>query len=130
MINVLVITLGNVAVSLKEAAEHIIGKPVALSCFSVDWASDLEKAKTELDVQIRELRKNGSVLALTDMFGASSTNIALSFLEPGQVEVVTGVSLPMLVKALTLPDDLSVAEAAVRLKAQMERSIYIGSKMF
>jgi len=130
MINVLVVTLGDAAVALKTAAEQIIGKRSSLSCFSVDWAGDLDHAKRELGKRLETLRAQGQVLILTDMFGASSTNIALQHLQSDQIEVVTGVNLPMIVKALTLPKDLTLAEAASRLKTLGERSIYIGSKMF
>ena len=64
---------------------------------------------------------------MTDMFGGTSTNIALTLQQPDRVEVVTGVNLPMVVKAMTLPKGVSVAEAAIQLRDQGRKAIYLAS---
>ena len=128
MISTLVVTLGKVAESLIDSSERIIGKSPSVSYFCIDWGEKWEPAKARLERRIREVSQGEGVLLLTDMFGGTSTNIALDFQRPGEVEVVTGVNLPMVVKAMTLPRGISVAMAATQLREQGRKAIYIASE--
>jgi len=69
------------------------------------------------------------VLLLTDMFGGTPTNISLTFHQPGKVEIITGVNLPMIMKAITLPKGMTIREAASQLKHQAQKAIYIASEL-
>ena len=129
MVSTLVVTLGNMAEALIESTDRIIGRSDFVNSFCVDWNSNLEETKTQLAERIDQTNRGHGVLLLTDMFGGTSTNLCLSFLKPQKVEVVTGVNLPMIVKALTLPDHISVAEAAKILRNQGRKAIYIASEM-
>ena len=69
------------------------------------------------------------VLLLTDMFGGTPTNIAAMFIEEGQVEVVTGVNLPMVIRLASQPEELSLAEMATAIEEQGKESIYSASEL-
>jgi PTS system mannose-specific IIA component len=130
MIPVLVLTHGDLAQELLRAAQmidpHIQENSVA---HALPWDVDSDAATRELRGQIRDLDQGEGVLILTDMFGGTATNLALSFLVPGTVEVVTGVNLPMLVKLASLRErELRLNELAVRLTEAGQKSIRVASE--
>lgn len=128
MINTIVVTLGNLAESLMDSAKHIIGSSHTVHPFCLEWNETPEAIKKRLEKMIHDVDSGAGVLLLTDMFGGSSTNVALEFQEANRVEVVTGVNLPMVVRAVTMPHGLTVTEAASKLSDQGRRSINIANE--
>ncbi len=130
MIPVLVLTHGNLANELLEAAS-IIDPSLAEStaAMSLPWDVDSDEAAHSLKKLLRELDRGEGTLILTDMFGGTATNLALPFLEPDKVEVVTGVNLPMLVKLGSLHGrDIPLYELAESLTAAGQKSIQVASE--
>jgi len=130
MIPVLVLTHGNLASELLQAAQTIdpslTGRTAAMS---LPWDVDSDEASRSLKKQLRELDQGEGALVLTDMFGGTATNLALPFLEPEKVEIVTGVNLPMLVKLGSLQGrTMSLDELAVGLTAAGQKSIRVASE--
>ena len=130
MIPVLVLTHGNLASELLQAAQTIdpslTGRTAAMS---LPWDVDSDEASRSLKKQLRELDQGEGTLVLTDMFGGTATNLALPFLEPEKVEIVTGVNLPMLVKLGSLQGrTMSLDELAVGLTAAGQKSIRVASE--
>lgn len=125
MVTTLVVTLGSLAESLIEASQKIVGRTDAVRCFSVGWDDDSDEDQKQLGKCIEEIDQGSGVLLLTDIFGSTATNIALTFQDREHVEIVTGVNLPMVVKALTLPSGIAVGEAARQLRTQGQKSIYV-----
>jgi PTS system mannose-specific IIA component len=130
MIPVLVLTHGNLASELLQAAQTIDPSLKGLTAaMSLPWDVDSDEASQSLKRQLRELDKGEGTLILTDMFGGTATNLALPFLEPGQVEIVTGVNLPMLVKLGSLVHrTLSLDELAEGLTTAGQKSIRVASE--
>jgi len=130
MIPVLVLTHGNFATELLQAAQTIDPSLVdRTSAMSLPWDVDSDEASQSLKRQLRELDRGDGILVLTDMFGGTATNLALPFLEPAKVEVVTGVNLPMLVKLGSLQGTpLSLHELASGLTAAGQKSIRVASE--
>ena len=96
---------------------------------SLPWDVDSDEASKSLKRQLRELDRGEGILVLTDMFGGTATNLALPFLEPAKVEVVTGVNLPMLVKLGSLEGSpMSLNEVAAGLTAAGQKSIRVASE--
>jgi PTS system mannose-specific IIA component len=130
MIPVLVLTHGNLATELLQAAETIdpslTGHAAAMS---LPWDVDSDEASKTLKKQLRQLDEGEGALILTDMFGGTATNLALAFLEPEKVEIVTGVNLPMLVKLGSLQGkQLTLHELAAGLTAAGQKSIRVASE--
>jgi PTS system mannose-specific IIA component len=130
MIPVLVLTHGNLASELLQAAQTIdpslTGQTAAMS---LPWDVDSDEASRSLKKQLRELDQGEGTLVLTDMFGGTATNLALPFLEPEKVEIVTGVNLPMLVKLGSLQGrSLSRDELAAGLTVAGQKSIRVASE--
>jgi PTS system mannose-specific IIA component len=99
-IGVVVVTHGQLATELLNAAEMIVGDLPRFVALSIGWHDDVTVAREALERAIERAREDGEVpvLILTDMFGGTPSNLGLSFLEEGRVEVVTGVNLAMLIK--------------------------------
>jgi len=130
MIPVLILTHGNLATELLQAAQTIdpslSGNAAAMS---LPWDVDSDEASRSLKKQLRELDQGEGTLVLTDMFGGTATNLALPFLDPEKVEIVTGVNLPMLVKLGSLQGrSMTLEELAAGLTAAGQKSIRVASE--
>jgi PTS system mannose-specific IIA component len=98
MIGALVVTHGHLGRELVAAAEMIVGEISYIQAVSVGWHDDVNDARKDIEKRISEVENGQGVILLTDMFGGTPSNIAFSFHEPGKVDVVTGVNLPMIIK--------------------------------
>jgi len=121
MIGILLITHGLLGRELLLSAEFILGAIESVETLAVEANADTDSLRKELKKAIDRLGgKNGKVLILTDMFGGTPNNVSLVFLEKNRVEVVTGVNLPMLIKAATSRKNYDLPELA-RLVCQAGR---------
>ncbi|MBN2317902.1 MAG: PTS fructose transporter subunit IIA [Acidobacteria bacterium] len=98
MIGALVVTHGHLGRELVAAAEMIVGEISHIQSVAVGWHDDVNDARKDIEKRIAEVESGRGVLILTDMFGGTPSNIAFSFHDPGKVDVVTGVNLPMIIK--------------------------------
>jgi PTS system mannose-specific IIA component len=98
LVGVVVVTHGQLAAELLNAAEMIVGELPQFSAVSIGWHDDVELAHEEIARAIGKVDMGRGVLVLTDMFGGTASNLGLSFLEAGRIEVITGVNLPMLIR--------------------------------
>ena len=130
MIPVLILTHGDLASELLHAARTIDPSLTdRTSAMSLPWDVDSDEASRSLKKQLRELNEGEGTLVLTDMFGGTATNLALPFLEPDTVEVVTGVNLPMLVKLGSMSgNSLNLKELAAGLTVAGQKSIRVASE--
>lgn len=92
------VTHGHLGQELVAAAEMIVGEISHIRAVSIGWHDDVNDAHDDIERRIAEVDNGEGVLILTDMFGGTPSNIALAFHEPGKVDVVTGVNLPMIIK--------------------------------
>lgn len=112
-LGILVVTHGGLGESLVRAAGFILGDvPERLLSYSMDWEDDVDETRDGLVQCIQELGTEEGVLVLTDMFGGTPTNVSLSLLKQENVEVVCGVNLPMVLKALGLRNVQNLSDAA------------------
>ena len=112
MIGVIVVTHGQLANELVNAAKTIVGDLPQLVAVSIGWHDDTAAAREAIAQAIARVQGPAGVLVLTDMFGGTPSNLGLTFLETNRVEIITGVNLPMLIKLAHLqssPDLLGVA---------------------
>jgi PTS system mannose-specific IIA component len=127
MVGVLVVTHGGVASELVKAVRRIVGEVDNLHSVSIGWDDDVEQARRQILESIHKVDKGDGVLILTDMFGGTPTNLSLSFLEQGKVEIITGVNLPMLIKFYNLKNKSDIREVAQKVKEQGQKSIYVAT---
>ncbi len=101
MISVIILAQGDMAGGLLEAIEHVLGhRPPALDVQPIDYHESQETLAQKLSTRIERIGRRDGVLILADIYGSSHTNAACRLLVPGQVELVSGVNLPMLVRVL------------------------------
>ena len=129
MIGVLITTHGNLGSELIKAAELIKGKLEGVLHVSVDQNKGMEEIKKEISSSIKKLDRGQGVLILTDLFGGTPSNISLSFLKEGKLEVVTGVNLPMLLKLYDKRHEMNLAEFASYIKEYGRKNIYLASEV-
>ncbi|MFZ0243928.1 MAG: PTS fructose transporter subunit IIA [Desulfobacterales bacterium] len=128
MIGILIVTHCELGRALIEAAEFIIGSaPEETLSVSIDLNEDAEKLRKKISDGVKKVDHNEGVLILTDMFGGTPSNLSYTFLEEGRIEVLSGVNLPMLVKALNSRGTQELAALAVTVEAFGRKSISLAS---
>ncbi len=118
-----VISHGQVATELVAAAEAVIGDVSHIAAVSIGWHDDVEMAKDEIARAISNVSSGDGVLLLTDMFGGTPTNIAAMFLKENEVEIVTGVNLPMVIKLASGSEGSTLREIAIMVEEQGKEAI-------
>ena len=129
MIGVVVVTHGQLATELVHAADTIVGDLPNFFAVSIGWHEDVQDAREEIAAAIEKVKRPGGVLIATDMFGGTPSNLGITFLEPDKVEVVTGVNLPMLMKAAGMKDAASLTEIARTLREHGRNAIWVASDL-
>lgn len=124
-----IVTHGQVATELLTAAETIIGPVKHITAVSIGWQDHAEAASDEIERAISRVSEGGGVLLLTDMFGGTPTNIAAMFLKEGEVEVVTGVNLPMVIKLASQSGEETLSEVAAQVRDQGQQGIYLAGDL-
>ena len=129
MIGVVVVTHGQLARELLNAAEMIVGDLPRFAAVSIGWHEHPDDARTEIERGIVRVEQGAGVLILTDMFGGTASNLAMSFLSEGKVEVITGVNLPMLIKLANLPAQSDLLTAAREMREHGRHAIWVASDL-
>jgi PTS system mannose-specific IIA component len=119
-----IVSHGQVATELLAAAETVVGDLSHIVAVSIGWHDDVEAAKNEIERAINNVSQGSGVIVLTDMFGGTPTNISAMFVKKGEVEIVTGVNLPMVIKLASNAKQVSLAELAQEIEDQGKQSIY------
>jgi len=127
VIGVVVITHGQLATELLNAAEAIVGDLPRFAAVSIGWHDDMEDAREEIRQAIARVQGEAGALLLTDMFGGTPSNLGLTFLEPDHVEVVTGVNLPMLIKLTSIRESGDLIGVARELRDTGRQAIHVAS---
>lgn len=125
-----VVTHGNLANELVSAAETIINEDIRhITVVSIGWHDDVDIAREEIGKAIERVNQGAGVLVLTDMFGGTPTNLSCMFLGTTQIEVVTGVNLPMIIKLADQQPGETLAVIARRIRDQGQKNIYLASEV-
>ena len=129
MIGVVVVTHGQLATELVNAAETIVGELPRFAAVSIGWHEDTEDARNEIAQAIARVDDGTGVLILTDMFGGTPSNLAMTFLAEGRVEVITGVNLPMLIKLVNMPQQADLLTVARDIREHGRNAIWVASDL-
>jgi PTS system mannose-specific IIA component len=129
VIGVVVVTHGQLATELVNAAEMIVGDLPQFAAVSIGWHHDVNDAREDIARAIERVRGNDGVLLLTDMFGGTPSNLSMTFLEVNEVEVVTGVNLPILLKLASLRSSQNLLAVAREMREHGRNSIRLASDL-
>jgi PTS system mannose-specific IIA component len=135
-IGVVVVTHGQLATELVNSAEMIVGDLPHFTAVSIGWHDDVEHAKGEIGRAIARVQSSAGgtvedpagVLVLTDMFGGTPANLAVTFVSP-QVETITGVNLPMLIKLARTPKQSDLLTLAREMREDGRNAIWVASDL-
>ena len=127
LIGVVVVTHGQLATELLNAAEMIVGDLPQFAAVSIGWHDDVETAKEAIAAAITHVVRPAGVIVLTDMFGGTPSNLGMTFLATGQVEVITGVNLAMLIKLAGLRSSSDLLSVAREIRDQGRHAIWVAS---
>lgn len=128
-VGVVVVTHGQLATELLNAAEMIVGDLPGYYAVSIGWHDDVTVAHAAIAAAIAKVDAGAGVLVLTDMFGGTPSNLGMAFLEAGRVEVVTGVNLAMLIQLAKASDEQDLLTRARRLCEHGRGAIRVASDL-
>ncbi len=129
MIGMVLVTHGALALALRDAMEHVVGKQKALATVCIESDAEFEGQRTEIAARMAEVDSGDGVILLTDMFGGTPSNLAMSMLREKDVEVIGGVNLPMLVKLAKIRGSYGLAEAVRCAEAAGRKYICSGHEV-
>ncbi|MGI8495837.1 MAG: PTS sugar transporter subunit IIA [Pyrinomonadaceae bacterium] len=124
-----IVSHGKLANELVAAAETVIGKLEHITAVSIGWNDNVESAKDEIARAIKKVSSGSGVLLLTDMFGGTPTNISAMFIGDDDIEIITGVNLPMVIKLASQSKEFSLSEMAGEVEDQGKNAIYRASEL-
>ncbi len=134
-LGVVVVTHGQLATELVNSAEMIVGDLPHFAAVSIGWHDDVDRAREEIGQAIARVQaiagagdEDTGVLVLTDMFGGTPANLAVTFVTP-QVEVITGVNLPMLIKLARPQKSTGLADVAREMREHGRNAIWVASEL-
>jgi PTS system mannose-specific IIA component len=130
MIGILIVTHSQLGQALIEAAEFITGKkPDNTIAVSIDINEAADKLRRKIAEGIKAVDQHQGILILTDMFGGTPSNLSYSFLEEGKIEVISGVNLPILIRADSAREKQALTQLAVNLEIYGRKSISLASSI-
>jgi PTS system mannose-specific IIA component len=125
----LLIAHGNLAGEMLNALEFIAGRQPRFRALAIDHALDVDSARDCLAKVLDEHDSGGGVMILTDLFGGAPSNIALSFMDERNIEIVAGVNMPMLIHAATLDESLTLRQKADKLRDYGKNNVFVASEV-
>ncbi len=129
MFGIVVVSHGRLSEEFVAAAEHILGTQEAFRAISVVDGEDLDAIRARLRQTLNDINQGHGVVMLTDMFGGTPSNLAISLLEEAQYEVVAGVNLPMIIKLLQIRGTTPLTEAVLQAQEAGRKYIHVASKL-
>jgi len=130
MIGALIVTHGNLAHELLNAARQIEADVAGIEAVSLEWNETVDVSREKIAEALQRVGHERDVIIFTDMFGGTPSNISLSFLEKGHVEIVTGVNLPMVVKfAMVKQQSGDLATVAHMITEKGSKAIRVASNL-
>lgn len=127
MIGGIIVSHGKLAEELLNSLSIILGEVVNMEAISIGWYDNVEESKKKINQAIKRVDQKNGVLIFTDMFGGTPSNISFTFLKDNQVEIITGVNLPMLIKFVSLQRSTNLKDVARKVVEQGRKNIHLVS---
>jgi PTS system mannose-specific IIA component len=113
MIGMILVTHGNLAEEFVHAMQHVVGRQEAVATVCIGPNDDMERRRREIAAAIKQVDSGDGAIILTDLFGGTPSNLAISLMKAGTVEVIAGINLPMLIRLAKARQCMSVTDAAI-----------------
>lgn len=129
MIGLVIVTHGRLSEEFRAALEHVVGPQEKLETVSIGPDDDMELRRKDIMEAIARVDDNDGVILLTDMFGGTPSNLAISIMDHARIEVIAGVNLPLLIKLASLRNDCDIKEAIEKSQEAGRKYISIASQV-
>ena len=129
MIGLVIVTHGGLAGEFRAALEHVVGVQTQLETVSIGPEDDMELRRADILAAVKRTDTGSGVVVLTDMFGGTPSNLAISVMNEAKVEVIAGVNLPMLVKLASVRGDVDLKKAVDLAKESGRKYISVASQV-
>ena len=129
MIGMVLVTHGRLAVEFRAALEHVVGPQSQCATITIDPDDDLEQRRLEIVEAVRAVDSGDGVAILTDMFGGTPSNLAISVMNDSRTEVVAGINLPMLIKLASVRGDSDLDQAVGQAQEAGRKYINVASRV-
>lgn len=129
MIGLVIITHGSLAVEFRQALEHVVGQQDQLETICIGPDDDMEMHRSGIEAAVKKVESGDGVILLTDLFGGTPSNMAISLMQDTQVEVIAGINLPLLVKLAGVRGKMPISEAASTAQDAGRKYIQVASKL-
>ena len=129
MIGLVLVTHGKLAVEFRAALEHVVGAQTQIETISIGPDDDIERRRQDILEAVQKVNASSGVILLTDMFGGTPSNLAISVMEAGKIEVIAGVNLPMLIKLASVRGEKALAEAVADAQDAGRKYINVASQV-
>ncbi len=129
MIGLVLVTHGHLAEEFRAALEHVVGPQAQIETISIGPDDDMERRRQNIMSAIQRADSGGGVIVLTDMFGGTPCNLAISLLDAGHVEVIAGVNLPMLIKLARIRGETPLQQAVTYAQEAGRKYIAVASQV-
>ena len=125
----LVVTHGQLGRELVAVAQTIVGEISHVVALSIGWNDDVAESKKRIEEAVQTVNQGKGVILLTDMFGGTPSNLSLSLLKRNELEIITGVNLPMIIKLANQSGKESLSELVIKVKEKGQKQISIASEL-
>lgn len=129
MIGLVLVTHGNLANEFISAMQHVVGKQEQVAPVCIGPEDDMEMRRSEILQKVEEVNDGSGVVVLTDMFGGTPSNLAISIMDRAKVEIIAGVNLPMLIKIASLRKEKNLKETVEGAQDAGKKYINIASQL-
>ena len=129
MIGLVLVTHGNLALEFISAMQHVVGKQDQVEAVCIGPEDDMETRRAEILKKVESVNKGDGAIVLTDMFGGTPSNLALSIMEKAKVEIIAGINLPMLIKLCSLRKEKSLKESVTGAQEAGKKYITVASQL-
>jgi PTS system mannose-specific IIA component len=129
MIGLILVTHGGLAEEFVAATEHVVGPQTHMQAISIGPDDDIEQRRRDIVAAVEAVDDGSGVILLTDMFGGTPSNLAISIMNQGKVEIIAGVNLPMLIKLASVRETESLEEAVASAQEAGRKYINVASRL-
>lgn len=128
MIGLVIVTHGALAVEFRHALEHVVGRQTALETIAIGPDDDTDARRQNILDAVRRVDAGRGVIILTDMFGGTPSNLAISVMDEAKAEVIAGINLPILVKLASIRAEMPLAQAVALARDAGKKYIKVASQ--
>ena len=129
MIGIVLVTHGRLAEEFLAATEHVVGAQASAEAICIGPDDDMEQRRADIIAAVQRVEGGSGVIILTDMFGGTPSNLAISVMQPKKVDVVAGVNLPMLIKLAGVRANSDLATAVSQVREAGQKYIHVASQL-